>query len=142
MDPYTTPNSKTAKPVAGAWSRRTTAALIGLFVLVNLLSAAQVVQVYYRFGAEWLGGEDTFLFFYASAFVLRAVVAALYFFGFRWFYWLIVASMLAIYVIPSQFLPTGLMNGPASVTLVLAIGLGLARSNQQYLMPWRSTGGT
>ncbi len=138
MDPYTTPSSTTAKPVSGIWSRRTTAVLIGFFVLVNLLSAARVVQVYVMFGVDWVGGEDLFLFLYASAFVFRAVIAALYFFRFRWFYWLIVASMLVVYLVPSQLMPTGLMNGPASVALVLAIGLGLARSGHQYLMPWRS----
>ena len=137
MDPYTTPSSTTARPVTGTWSRRTTAVLVGLFVLVNLLSAASVVRVYFDYGGEWFGNDSPILYAYASLFVFRAVAGTLYFFRVRWFFWLIVGLMLVVYVVPSQMLPLTSMNGPASVALVLAIGLGLARSGHRYLLPWR-----
>ncbi|MEM9690816.1 MAG: hypothetical protein AAF917_15230, partial [Pseudomonadota bacterium] len=83
------------------------------------------------------GGGDSHYSLIAAVFVIRAVAAALYFIGFRWFYWLILASLLAIYVVPLQSFPPYPLNDPASVTLVLAIGLGLARFGRQFLFPWR-----
>jgi hypothetical protein len=138
--------SDTYRPPQGRkqpWRGEQTAAVFTVFfviafVLANMLGAFQSALSASLHNFGWSTGPGLSVALQFATFILRALIAALYFLKVRWFYWMLVASMVAVYALPSPPYPINVVNTPGLIGLVVLIGIPLVLGQRQYILPWRS----
>lgn len=133
MDVYAPPKSKLTSRSAAP--RRVAAVLVTIFIVLNLTGIAQTIQVLniYGFSLSSDLGEASLILM--GTLLARSIIAALYFFRVRWFYWILLGSMLVVYPLPN--FPLSLANSWLLLAIVFVLGWAFALSQRQYLLPWR-----
>ncbi len=111
------------------------AGLIVIFISLNIVGIAQTIQVLNVYGFALNSGLGRASVALMATYFLRSAIAALYFLKVRWFYWILVASMLVVYLLPR--FPVSLANTWLLFALVVVLGWSFAISQRQYLIPWR-----
>jgi len=141
MDPYDTPESENARPQTGGWTRRIGGFLIVLFIALNLISLIKTFQVMSLGDYAWTTKFGVVSAMLIATNAIRGVVAALYFLSVRWFYWVLVLSMLVVYLIPTPLYPISFANSKLLLILVVLMGLSFAFGQRHFLFPWRGDQG-
>ena len=117
-----------------------TVVLVIAFVLANMLGAYQSVQAMHTLGYGWDSKLGMVVVLQFATHIVRCLIAALYFLRVRWFYWMLVVSMVVVYFIPSPLYPIGIVNTPGMIGLVVLIGVPLVLGERRYVLPWRPMG--
>lgn len=114
--------------------------LVIAFILANMLGAFQSAQAASLHNFGWNTGPGLAVTLQFATYIVRSLIAALYFLKVRWFYWMLVASMVAVYCIPAPRYPITAVNTPGLIGLVILIGIPLVLGQRQYIVPWRHGG--
>ena len=127
------------------WRAEQTAAvftvfLVIAFVLANMLGAFQSVLAMQTFGYGWDSKFGLVVVLQFATHIVRCFIAALYFLKVRWFYWMLVVSMVVVYLFPSPPFPIGVVNTPGMIGLVVLIGVPLVLGERPYILPWQQMG--
>jgi hypothetical protein len=114
--------------------------LVIAFILANMLGAFKSVQAMSAYGYGWDSKFGFVVVLQFATHVVRCFIAALYFLKFRWFYWMLLASMVVVYLFPTPPYPIGIVNTPGLIGLVVLIGVPLVFGERRYVYPWRPLG--
>ena len=140
MDIYEPPRSEAPRDREEQMATFIAGFLVVVFILSNITGAVRSVQVMNMYGYGWNTGFGVMVLMEIATYVVRCAIAALFFLKVRWFYWMLVASMVGVYLIPVRMYPDGIVNAPVPVALVVLLGIVLAFGLRQYVMPWRHRG--
>ena len=114
-----------------------TAFLVLAFILANMLGAFQSALAVSVQNFGWNTGPGLAVTLQFATFIVRSLIAALYFLKVRWFYWMLVASMVVVYLAPSPPYQINAVNTPGLIGLVVLIAIPLVLGQRRYILPWR-----
>jgi hypothetical protein len=137
MDIYEPPKSEAPRNREERMAVFTTGFVVVMFILSNMTGALRSVQVMNTYGYGWNTGFGVMVMMEIATYVVRCSIAALFFLKVRWFYWILVASMLGVYLVPVRMYPDGIVNAPIPVALVILMAIPLALGLRRYVLPWR-----
>ncbi|HNP66194.1 MAG TPA: hypothetical protein PKH39_19870 [Woeseiaceae bacterium] len=135
MNPYEPPKSELKQLKRALWPKQVGGILVGLFIAANLSNIFGMIKIMEFMDYGWSSKFGVTAATAIATHSIRIGIALLYFVKFRWFFWVLVASILIVYGFPDA-LPSRVVNLWFPLLLVSLMSLHFGVVDRRYILPW------